>query len=373
MPRKAPLRKEKRANSPGDLKRFTAPVLPYRPIEPKQYRPRIGIIGCGAITQTHCIAYTLGGYEVVALCDVDRKAALKRKRDWYPKAKVYPNHRDLLAHADVDVVDITPHPRERAPLIEDALRAGKHVLSQKPYVLDLDVGERLADLADAMGVKLAVNQNGRWAPHFSYMRQAVRGGLVGDVVAVHSHNHWDHNWTATTPFNKVRHLILYDYAIHWFDILCCFMGDKVPEAIFASNAHAPNQQSTPPLLAQVHLTYAEGQASLVFDASTLHGKHEVTSVIGTKGTVTHVDAEGKSRVTLYDKRGYARPRLYGTWFPDGFHGAMAELLCAIEEDREPTHSARNNLKSLAVCFAAVASAETGKPVKPFSVRNMPGT
>jgi predicted dehydrogenase len=44
------------------------------------------------------------------------------------------------------------------------LRAKKHVLSQKPFVLDLDTGARLADLADEMGVKFAVNQNGRWAP-----------------------------------------------------------------------------------------------------------------------------------------------------------------------------------------------------------------
>ena len=54
-----------------------------------------------------------------------------------------------LARDDIDVVDITTHPAERPPLIETALTAGKHVLSQKPFVLDLDVGRRLADLADA--------------------------------------------------------------------------------------------------------------------------------------------------------------------------------------------------------------------------------
>ena len=52
-------------------------------------------------------------------------------------------------------------------MIETALAAGKHVLSQKPFVLDLDDGTRLADLADESGVVLAVNQNGRWAPHLS--------------------------------------------------------------------------------------------------------------------------------------------------------------------------------------------------------------
>jgi len=71
-------------------------------------------------------------------------------------------------------------------------------------------------------------------------------------------------------------------------------------------------------------------------------------------------------------RGQASPRLQGCWFSDGFHGTMGELLSAIEEDREPENGARENLKSLALCFAAVASAERRRPVVPGTVRKMPG-
>ena len=117
------------------------------------------------------------------------------------------------------MVDITPHPAERVPLIEAALKAGKHVLSQKPFVLDLDTGERLADLADKKGVKLAVNQNGRWAPHLAYMREAVRAGLIGDVSPCHIGIHWDHSWIVGTPFEEIDDLILFDFAMHWFDFL----------------------------------------------------------------------------------------------------------------------------------------------------------
>ncbi len=82
-------------------------------------------------------------------------------------------------------------------MIEAALEAGKHVLSQKPFVLDLDFGRRMVDLADARGVKLAVNQNGRWAPHFSYMRAGDRAGLIGDAaLGCHVAVHWDHSWIA---------------------------------------------------------------------------------------------------------------------------------------------------------------------------------
>ena len=51
---------------------------------------------------------------------------------------------------------------------------------------------------------------------------------------------------------------------------------------------------------------------------------------------------------------------------------MGELLCAIEDDREPSNSARSNLKSLALCYAAVASAECHEPIVPGSIRAMPG-
>ncbi len=67
-----------------------------------------------------------------------------------------------------------------------------------------------------------------------------------------------------------------------------------------------------------------------------------------------------------------QPTLVGKWFPDGFHGTMGELLCSIEENRTPTIDAARNLQSLALCFAAVASAESHQPVVPGSVCKMPG-
>ena len=76
-------------------------------------------------------------------------------------------------------------------------------------------------------------------------------------------------------------------------------------------------------------------------------------------------------VILYTAEGIARPQLEGTWFEQGFHGTMADLLCAIEEDREPLNNARATLDSLALCFAAVESAHCGEPIAPGDVRRLP--
>lgn len=352
--------------------RVPAPKLPYRPRDPKAYRPNIGLIACGGITRHHLLEYRKAGYAVTAMCDVFISRARAHKKEFFPEATIHRDYHEVLEREDIDVVDIATHPAERMSIIEDALNAGKHVLSQKPFVLDLSVGRRLADLADRYGLRLAVNQNGRWAPHFSYMREAVSAGLVGDVSAVHMNVHWDHTWVKGTPFEDIRHLILYDFAIHWFDILSCFMDEKKPSRVYASTARSATQPIEPALLAQVLVEYEDAQATLVFDAETRYGQQDTTHIVGSKGSLTSSGPDLKKQsVTLTTASGIARPRLVGTWFEDGFHGTMGELLCAIEEDREPTNSARNNLKSLELCFASVASAERHRPVVPGTVKKMP--
>lgn len=355
----------------ASLKKIAAPNLPYQPRDPKHYRPNIGLIACGGITEQHLKAYRKAGYSVIALCDPDISRAEARRKQFYPKASVHSDYRDLFKRDDIQVLDIATHPHERHEIVEQALLARKHVLSQKPFTLDLSKGERLMALARKQNVKLAVNQNGRWAPHFSYIRQAIGAGLLGRVMAAHLSVHWDHGWIKGTPFEDVRHIVLYDFAIHWFDILSAFMN-RPARRVYASFARSPSQQARPNLLAQALIEYDDAQATLSFDADTKFGPQDRTIVIGTEGTASSI---GKSltqqKVTLHTRRGVASPKLKGSWFPDGFHGTMAELLCAIEENREPDNSAAGNLASLGLCFAAVASAESREPQTPGQVRSLP--
>jgi predicted dehydrogenase len=372
MPKRPALKRKSRAiRRAAQSAVIAAPALPYQPRDPKKYRPGIALLGCGGITGWHLKAYRAAGYRVVALCDSVRERAENRRREFYPKAFVTSDFRDVLGRDDVEVVDITTHPVDRPPLIEAALRASKHVLSQKPFVLDLKVGERLAELAEKRGLRLAINQNARWAPHFSYIREAVCAGLLGTIDAVHCDVHWDHSWVQGTPFESIRHLILYDFAIHWFDFVSTIMGDSA-QRVYASTAAASAQPVASPLLGQVAIEYPSAQASLIFDAYTRNGRTDRTLVIGSQATIASSGInQDHQRLELTTARGIARPKLRGAWFPTGFHGTMGELLSAIEENREPTNSARNNLASLALCFAAVASAERGKPLVPGSVRKLP--
>lgn len=349
----------------------TAPVLTYLPPRPRAYRPQIALIGCGGISEYHLRAYREMGLKVVALCDRDVARAEKRRVEFFPEATVTADFREVFGRADIEVVDVALHPAERVDVIEAALRAKKHVLSQKPFVLDLAVGERLVALAEAQGVKLAVNQNGRWAPHFAYMAAAIHAGVIGDVASVDFTLQWDHTWTTGTPFEDVHHLVLYDFGIHWFDMAACFLRGRKAERIFASVARTACQKMKPPMLAQVAIDFPGAQVRVNFNGHVRHGQEDRTVVCGSRGTLRSFGPSlSEQTVVLHTEEGQATVPLAGTWFASGFHGAMGELLCAIEDGREPTHSARNNLDSLALCFAALASADAGEPRVPGAVRTM---
>jgi predicted dehydrogenase len=347
------------------------PAVDYKPPRPERYHPKIGLIGTGGISEFHLKNYRACGYEVAALASRTRAKAEARRDQFYPAADVYDDHRAILERDDIDVVDVTPHPSDRLPILREAIEAGKHVLSQKPFVLDLADGEELVALAEAKGVKLAVNQNGRWAPHFSYLRQAVAAGLIGRVTSLDFSLQWDQTWIkGTSEFENIHHLILFDFAVHWFDIATCIMAGQTPSRVTASAIRYDEQVYRPPALAAAIVEYPGAQVRMSFNAHTTLGEEDVTTVVGTKGTLRSrgPGLNDQPGMEVYLEAGRCRVPLESCWFEAGFQGTMGELLCAIEADREPNHSAKSNLKSLELCFAALASADRGEPVEVGSVR-----
>lgn len=349
---------------------ISAPDLPYWPPMPENYRPRIALVGAGGISAAHLDAYRAAGFDVAVICNRTLAKAEARRDAYFPAAEATDDIAGTLARDDIQVVDITPHPAERFPMIEAALAAGKHVLSQKPFVLDLDAGARLCDLADEKGVILAVNQNGRWAPHLSWMREAVRGGLIGEIQSCNVSIHWDHGWIAGTAFEAIHDLILYDFAIHWFDFLVSLIGGRAA-SVFAATGRAAGQYVRPPMLAEALVAFEGGQAALQFDGAARFGAEDRTFIAGAAGTLASRGPDlGSQEVTLTTAAGRARPHLEGTWFKEGFRGTMGALLKAAEDGMPPLNAARGNLDALALTFAAIASARRGVPVVPGSVRSL---
>lgn len=354
-------------------KEIKPPKLDYLPRKPKTYNPSIGLIGTGGISDYHLKNYKAFGLNVVAISNRTLSKAVTLRDKYYPNAEIYEDFNELLEREDIQVVDITPHPSDRLPILKKALRSKKHVLSQKPFVLNLEEGDELVKLARENNVKIAVNQNGRWAPHFSYMREAIHAGIIGRPVSVDFSLQWDQTWiTENSSFENIYHMVLFDFAIHWFDITASFMEGNTPKDIYASVLKYDEQQFSPPALASCIINYKQSQVRMAFNAHTTLGEEDVTTIVGTKGTLRSrgPGLNDQPIMELYTEEGAVKIPLEGTWFENGFKGTMGELLCAIEEDREPQNSAENNLESLKLCFAALESANKKKIVVPGEINRV---
>ncbi|MCL6217017.1 Gfo/Idh/MocA family protein [Zunongwangia pacifica] len=354
-------------------KEIKPPKLNYLPRKPKSYNPKIGLIGTGGISDYHLKNYKAFGLKVVAISNRTPSKAAALRDKYYPDAEVYEDYKKLLEREDIEVVDITPHPMDRLPILKEALRSKKHVLSQKPFVLDLKEGEELVKLAKENNVKIAVNQNGRWAPHFSYMREAIDAGIIGRPVSVDFSLQWDQTWITGNPaFENIHHMVLFDFAIHWFDITASFMKKYTPKNVYASVVKYDEQQYSPPALASCIINYEQSQVRMAFNAHTVLGEEDVTTIVGTKGTIRSrgPGLNDQPLIELYVEGGAVKIPLEGSWFENGFKGTMGELLCAIEEDREPLNSAEDNLNSLRLCFGALESANKNKIIVPGKVNKI---
>nr|WP_081945213.1 oxidoreductase [Oleiagrimonas soli] len=151
----------------------------------RSHRPlRVGLIGYGYAGRTFH-APLIEAVDGLELAVVASSQPAQVRAD-LPQADVVPDAASLIARADVDLVVIAAPNALHASLAEAALRAGKHVVVDKPFVLDLAQARHVTRLAQDAGRVLSVFQNRRWDSDFLAVRAAVAAGRVGRVVHVES-------------------------------------------------------------------------------------------------------------------------------------------------------------------------------------------
>lgn len=345
---------------------FDPSSIDYRPHIPADYRPGIAIVGIGGIVKSsHLPAYAKYGIPIAAVYDIRPEATESIQND-FSIGRVARSYDEILEDPGIEVIDIATFPEQRIPLVRRALEAGKHVLSQKPLALDIASARELIELADVNGVRLAVNQNGRWSPPWRIATLLIEEGAIGDVTAVTHLLDRSYRWTIGTHFEQIPHWAIYDYTVHWIDITRTWMGDLTPVTVRGRDFRTPNQppESLTPWGLTIEIDYQNGATALMHATGGEPGVPDGHPffINGKEGKI-YGSALGVEFVELYRGDDRVRFDLEGAWFPDGFAGTMGELLSAIAEDREPSNSARHNLRSLELTLAAVKSADhDGQPV-----------
>jgi predicted dehydrogenase len=337
-------------------------VVPdYGPRMPQGRPLGIGILGAGTIAQSaHLPAYEQYGLPVVGVWSRS-SSTTATVRDRFPSVgRVYADAEDLLADPAVEVVDLAMGPEHRAQWLARAVRAGKHVLAQKPLSFDVDSLLPVLDEADERGVRVAVNQNGRWAPAWRLATLLVQRGDVGEVVGVTHLHDKPLPPIAGTPFDDVAHMLVSDYLLHWLDISRCWLTGRRVSGVRAADHRTPGQppESANPWSATVQVDTVEGATTLVRVVGNVATSTPSCPfwIHGTRGTIRG-SVLGRDFLELDSDGMVRRFPLTGAWFVDGFAGAMGELMCAVEERRQPYNSARDNLGTLRLVLAARASAE----------------
>jgi predicted dehydrogenase len=145
---------------------------------------RVGLLGYGAIGHEHSRAVrAVDGLELTAVCDVSA-ARREAATTVAPGIATEADGADLLARDDVDLVVVSTPPSTHASWALRAVRAGKHVLVEKPFAIaTADADEVLAE-ADARDRLAVVYQNRRFDPDHLAVRRAVRDGSLGEVFHV---------------------------------------------------------------------------------------------------------------------------------------------------------------------------------------------
>jgi predicted dehydrogenase len=349
--------------------------LDYRPSFPPGFRPGVGLIGCGDIARSwHLPAYAEYGMNVVGVYDPAPEAT-EGICDRFPFVRrVFPSLDELLVDEEIEIVDVATRPDVRPALILQSIDAGKHVLAQKPLAFDLRAARRLADEAEGHGIKVAVNQNGRWSPPWRIATLLIEQGDIGDVLAVTHFHDRPLPPLVGTHFDELDHFVIYDYFAHWIDICRCWLEGKTVQAVRALDYRTPDQpaEAKSPWAAWVEIHYTDGASALIRNVGEARTTRPSSPfwVHGTEGTIRGSVLLGSDFVELERNGISSRYAFEGAWYPDGFAGALGELVTSIAENREPFNSARHNLLSLQMTLAACRSAEEG--ARAVSLDEIPG-
>lgn len=151
----------------------------------------------------------------------------------YPDLKHFTDYKELLADPEVDVVVITTPPNNHFELTKAVLEAGKHVLTEKPFVPTVAEANKLIEISKEQKRLICVYQNRRWDSDFLTVKHLVNQGTLGRIVEFNTH--FD-RYKADAPVNWKGELgisqggsAIFDLGTHLIDQAYTLFG--LPESI----------------------------------------------------------------------------------------------------------------------------------------------
>jgi predicted dehydrogenase len=343
---------------------------------------RVGIIGIGNMGSAHAANLydgKISGMKLAAVCDV---APLKQAwaAERLPEIPVYSNYEELLQSGVCDAVIVaTPH--EWHPIMASAaLRAGLHVLTEKPEGVSLSAVKKLNALAAETDRVFAIMFNQRTNPLFRRARELVQSGALGELKrltwiitnwyrtqAYYNSGGWRATWTGEGGG------VLLNQCPHQLDLLQWIFG--MPDQVFAICREAQYHNIEVEDCATIVMNYRSGaEATFITTTGEYPGTNRL-EIAGDRGKIVVEEGKLKYWDLGFSEREYCftsdanscnRKPTYTEYVPDepetAHNGVLQAFADAILHGTPLIARGEEGACELEISNAAYLSAWTGRPV-----------
>jgi predicted dehydrogenase len=216
------------------------------------------------------------GVEVAVICTSRRSTAEAAART-AGVARAHWDAAQMLTDPTLDIIDVTPRPSVRGPLVHQALQAGKHVMQPLPFALDLNQAHLLRATAKISGSVAMVENLHRHSPVFRQAKALLEQGALGEVFTIHGHVRtgillnpaagYVYNWITDEGSGASA---LCNFGAHLLHVLTWLFGDvkalaaqvstKLPRICFADRTSRVNRTADS---AAVLMRYVSGATGAI--------------------------------------------------------------------------------------------------------------
>lgn len=338
---------------------------------------RIAILGAGAIADTHLQAYLKfrDRARVVAVADLFPDKAREKAAKYGLDAGIYRDHAELLAGCEFDAASVCLPPFEHATASAALLRAGKHVLTEKPMATCLEECDAMIAAARTSGKLLSIVAQNRFKTPMARLKRILESGLAGRILhgQVDSFwwrgsNYYDLWWRGT--WAKEGGGCTMNHAVHHIDLFQWMMG--LPLEVRSISANLAHENSEVEDFSTSVLKYADGRIGQITASLVHHGEEQQLVFHGERAKLA---VPWQVRASRQRENGF--PEEDAAWAAEiqarydqlppleheGHDGQIANFLDAIA-GREPLLvDAEQGRRTIELITAIYLSSHLGTPVK----------
>lgn len=200
---------------------------------------KAGVVGCGGIANgKHFPAIKKNGkIELVAFCDLIKERAEKAKEEYgTPDARVYTDYTELVKE-DVDVVYVLTPNNAHAPVSIAAMKAGKHVMCEKPMAKTYAEAKEMVKTAKETGKILTIGYQNRYRADSQYLKSACEADELGEIYYAKAHairRRAVPTWGVFIDEEKQGGGPLIDIGTHALDLTLWMMNNYEPASVTGS-------------------------------------------------------------------------------------------------------------------------------------------